>query len=293
MTPIDQSGPATSDPGSRARRPLLLVAGLGSLWLGLYLALPLSAQHSAQQKATEPPSEAVSTDASDQNLAVRHWVVTTAGDRIETRGPHRIDGRRVVFTDMEGALRSIRTDSVDLALSGPRPTVEEPPPQPKTDGAAPTQPAAALVLDERTISAFKEASGGAAASARDPASDDAPGRATAGAGATDRQPTTGSGAKGGPTDSSKRAALEVASWDAVDSEDAESLTVFGTLRNKGPQTAKRPRVTVFLVDERGERIAEAVARITRPDLGPGKTTNFRAHFGGFVPYTKIEFEITQ
>ena len=45
------------------------------------------------------------------------WLVTRDGARLETKGPWKVDGRRVLFTLPNGALSTIRTDEVDLDQS--------------------------------------------------------------------------------------------------------------------------------------------------------------------------------
>ncbi len=48
---------------------------------------------------------------------VADWLVTTHGDRVETRGPWSVRGRTVVFTAISGTLASMRLDEVDLGAS--------------------------------------------------------------------------------------------------------------------------------------------------------------------------------
>ncbi|KAB2962205.1 MAG: hypothetical protein F9K16_09710, partial [Thermoanaerobaculia bacterium] len=45
------------------------------------------------------------------------WLVTTDGGLIETKGPWKVDGRRVVFHLPNGTLSSVRADEVDLDRS--------------------------------------------------------------------------------------------------------------------------------------------------------------------------------
>ena len=73
--------------------------------------------------------------------AVADWLVTADGETIETRGPWKVKGRVVVFTDAKGALSSVRLDDLDLEASetvtadgGPRETKPAPP------AAAPEKP---------------------------------------------------------------------------------------------------------------------------------------------------------
>ncbi len=45
------------------------------------------------------------------------WLMTTDGTAIETRGPWKVQGRTVVFTDTRGTLAAIRLNTVDLEAS--------------------------------------------------------------------------------------------------------------------------------------------------------------------------------
>ena len=45
------------------------------------------------------------------------WLVTTEGERVETRGAWNVRGRMVVFTTKRGTLASMRLDEVDLDAS--------------------------------------------------------------------------------------------------------------------------------------------------------------------------------
>ena len=45
------------------------------------------------------------------------WIVTTDGARLETKGPWKVDGRRIVFTLPNGTLSAMRADEVDLDQS--------------------------------------------------------------------------------------------------------------------------------------------------------------------------------
>ena len=49
--------------------------------------------------------------------AAADWIVTTDGERIETRGPWEVRGRLVVLTRTNGELASMRLSNVDLEAS--------------------------------------------------------------------------------------------------------------------------------------------------------------------------------
>lgn len=60
------------------------------------------------------------------------WLVTRAGERVETEGPWEVRGRMVVFTNVDGVLASIRLSEIDLDAS-----------RAATDDAAASSPAPA------------------------------------------------------------------------------------------------------------------------------------------------------
>lgn len=45
------------------------------------------------------------------------WLVTSEGDAIETKGPWKVKGRMVVFTDAKGNLSSLRASAIDFEAS--------------------------------------------------------------------------------------------------------------------------------------------------------------------------------
>jgi hypothetical protein len=47
-------------------------------------------------------------------LASADWLVTTDGGLIETRGPWRIEGSRVIFASANGTLTAVRASSIDF-----------------------------------------------------------------------------------------------------------------------------------------------------------------------------------
>ncbi len=95
------------------------------------------------------------------------WLVTKDGAQLETKGPWKVDGRRIVFTLPNGMLSALRADDVDLdqsavatarAVEAAR-AVTEPKAEPKTRPPV-------LVLTEKDIppmSGADAAEGGEAA----------------------------------------------------------------------------------------------------------------------------------
>ncbi len=77
--------------------------------------------------------------------ATADLLVTRDGESIETRGPWKVKGRQVIFTDIRGVLSSLRFDDVDLEASeeATRKAKEPPPPKPETPAREPQQAAEA------------------------------------------------------------------------------------------------------------------------------------------------------
>jgi mycoredoxin len=49
--------------------------------------------------------------------AAADWLVTRGGDKVETRGPWKVEGERVLFTDARGSRASLAVAKVDLEAS--------------------------------------------------------------------------------------------------------------------------------------------------------------------------------
>lgn len=75
-------------------------------------------------------------------LAGADILVTRDGERIETKGAWRVEGRRVVYTNAQGTLSAIRTSHVDLEKSQEATDRQKnpppPPPRPQATGPLPT-----------------------------------------------------------------------------------------------------------------------------------------------------------
>ena len=258
----------------RGYRKPLQAPGHGALLLVLMMAITGS-------PVTTPAGAQTASEAraADQD----HWLVMVDGHRIRTRGDYRLEKRRVVFVDEKGELRSIRLDQVDLDASGPIAATDSTPRSDKTSSTGEEAVAPALVLDERSIATY----GGSADGAKTPEEGtNTPSQSTKNPGASEEN-----SAKRSSTNSRTGASLEVASWSIAESDDT-GMTVYGTLKNSGNRASKRPRVLVQLLDERGEKVAEVAARVTNPELRPGKSTNFRARFGRYIAYSTVEFQVT-
>ena len=85
-------------------------------------------------------------------LATADWLVTEDGARVETEGPWRVEGRRVIFELPNGTLSALRLDEVDLDASAEATArAKAPPPTPADVAASRPLPEPVLVLTDKDI----------------------------------------------------------------------------------------------------------------------------------------------
>lgn len=213
------------------------------------------------------------------------WLVTTEGERVETRGPWRLEGSRVVFEAPNGALTAVRASTIDFAATEAYAAELAAPPAPE-ERPVPAEPV--LVLTDRDLprvmhvpepaatatSGADGATGEAAAAGAAPAG--APDRAAAGdAGETER---TGSGDLAG---------VVVTSWQERESD--TGLRFIGTLANESKSFATSLRVEAALFDEAGRLVDTRSARLARTSISPGRSTTFEVDFPGLFAYREVRF----
>jgi hypothetical protein len=195
--------------------------------------------------------------------AAADWLVMKDGGRIETKGTWTVEGRRVLFTQPNGTLSVLRADDVDLdqsaavtaaeAETARKAALPEPPPP------ASTRPPV-LRLTEKDIPPSPEE------------------------GATSGEETT----------SESRAAagdLGVASWQKVQNASAESVEVFGSIKNSGENNITAPSILVMIYDEEGGLLATNEGTINSGMIGPGQTANFRVAFPGVPDFASVKFDV--
>jgi hypothetical protein len=215
------------------------------------------------------------------------WLVTIDGERIETRGPWRIEGSRVVFAAANGALTAVRLASIDLdateayeaelvAAAAPK----EPP--------RPVEPV--LVLTERdlprvhTVEPPLDEAGGQ--DGEDEAT--ATGAQTTGAQTPDAAATAPAPAE--PASGAERGDLSgvvVTSWQ--EREGPSGLRFIGTVANESKNFATQLRVQAALYDERERLIETKSVRLARTSISPGRSTTFEVDFPGIFAYREVRF----
>ena len=188
------------------------------------------------------------------------WLVTKDGARIETRGPWKVDGRRVLFTLPNGTLSAIRSDEIDLDQSAVVTTEAKTPPAVRVP-KEPVKKEPVLRLTEKDIppspvfDAEGEGENGSKEKAEDPTS-----------------------------------ALEVISWEKTEMSSGDGVEIFGTIRNNGKNMIVSPALLVAVYDADGGLLATNSGVVNSPQIAAGKTANFKVDFTGFVDFASAKFD---
>ena len=192
------------------------------------------------------------------------WLVTLSSGRVETRGPWKIKGKLVVFTQADGSLASLRLADVDLNASE-KATAEanriEAQDLPVTV-AAPRNKLAVLT-DETLVRVSKE-----------------PAPADEAAGDKDKKDAA---AKPSGT-------VTVATWKRAERTDGNGIEIQGTLQNNTDKIAANAGVEVQLYNEAGQRLAAAPGILNSTSIQPKGTTDFRATFPDVFTYAEVKFQ---
>lgn len=187
--------------------------------------------------------------------ACADWLVTRDGGRVETKGPWKVKGKLVVFTQADGVLSSLRLSEVNLdasraATESAKIQAEKPP--------APAPPKKKLAV--LTDADFKKATPQGSTTAAPPeAAPDAP-----------------------------AGLVSISSWQRADQEGG--LAIQGTLHNNSDDMVVNAAVEVQLYNEAGDRVGTAPALLTTTSITPKGTVEFRANFPGVFSYSDVKFE---
>jgi hypothetical protein len=193
------------------------------------------------------------------------WLVTRQGGRVETKGPWKIKGKLVVFTDANGTLASLRLADVDIpaseeataeAVEAAAKAAEPPPPQPEKKKES------VLVVTDETLR-----------------------KATA-------PPPPPEGAAPAAPEKKKAGSsvVVVDNWRQVRRAEGDGLEILGTLRNTTSDLVAEAGVLVKLYDDNGKLLATAEGLLSMPSIKPDSSTSFRASFPGLFAFAKAEFE---
>ena len=202
-------------------------------------------------------------------------VVLSDGLRIETRSGFRIEGKRVVFTDRHGKLRSVAVRDVDLDAS--RRSAEPPDTPPMASNTTSTKPEPVLVLDNDDFPHVEEAERQRALA------DEAERRRVhdrAAARSRVRQ-GTGGGQESRPrypptrVDGLATGLAAIGHWSSAPSRQTSGTEVVGRVVNPTDQNLDRVGVKIKIFDEDGKLVKSGSARLDRTRLAPRTSTNFR------------------
>lgn len=188
------------------------------------------------------------------------WLVTNAGERIETRGPWRVEGGRVSFTRPNGTLSALRLSEVDLDASERATRAAGSATKTAAGARSTTTGKPALVLDNE----------GMPTAARRSAEPEEEASEAGAAGSTGR--------------------VNVASHEET-SEPGDDLAFTGVIRNDTKDYASDIQVLVTVYDETGAASATQSARLQKTALAPGASTGFEVQFPGLYITKGTKFEV--
>ena len=196
-------------------------------------------------------------------VATADWLILADGQKVETRGPWRVDNGRVLYTSTSGALTALRLENVDLDASA---KANLPPAKPRP--TPPRKPAA--VINQSDVATVSPA-------VRD-------------GGATD--PISASGTAEATTDSEtagETSSLSISEWRQVPFDSGTKL--MGSVLNGDARSHIGARLEIFLRDETGEVLATAIASLGTRNLQTGDTTTFEATFPNVFSYRDVTFQL--
>lgn len=192
--------------------------------------------------------------------ATADLLITKDGATIETDGPWRVDGRRVLFMLPNGQLSSLRTDELDL------------------DRSALETARAAEVVEQRAELA--------AAPVGEPilrlGEDDLPKEEGSEAAEEEKRAAEAEAPKTPP--------LEIVTFEKMPLDGDEGVQVFGTVRNNGKDTLTSVSITAILYGEEGGMLANGEAQLNKTAIRPGDTASFRVEFPGLPDFASVKFE---
>jgi hypothetical protein len=194
------------------------------------------------------------------------WLVTKDGARVETKGPWRVEGRRVVFTTQAtGTLASLRLADVDLPASE-RATAEAKA-SAETAAGAKAQPETA----KKPVKSFTDKD----FSHTEPAAEGTEEGGEAAAAAQAPPSTT----------------VQVVEWSSETRSEGRQVIIKGSVRNNGTEVATAVAVSVRLIDEQGQLIGTREAQLLTRALRPGQDTTFEATFTDVLTFADAAFEV--
>lgn len=211
------------------------------------------------------------------------WLVLEDGEQIETQGPWKVEGNRVLYTSARGTLSSIRASGVDLEASRDL-TAEKAKPA-EESAAVETAPAAktpVLVLTDADFPRQTSAPPVEAGAAGEEA-DEAGGGDTAG---TPVPPSDN--LENRPARQITPGPVRVLNWSARPTGN-DQIALVGYIQNTGSEVATAVAVSVSLIDSEDVLIGTADAQLSAAALMPGVQAYFEARFQDDINFSSVEF----
>ena len=197
--------------------------------------------------------------------ATADWLVTADGQRLETDGPWRVQGKMVVFKRTNGTLASLRLSEVDVEASR-KATADAVRPAPPPPPPPPSKKPVLILTDEDVGHVTPEG---------EPL---VPGEAPAEAPPEE--------AEAAPAETG----LAVTDWRQIDDPANLDVQILGTVTNTSQDLVTNVSVTVRLLSASGALIAEKEASLSPTTLAAGAAVNFRAAFPGVVSFSRAVFQ---
>lgn len=221
-------------------------------------------------------------------------VVLTDGHHVETRDGFRVEGKMVVFTDLQGHLRSVPLRDVDLEAS--RRTAETKEKEKPAAAGDLKKPEPVLVLENDDLPRVEEAERQRALAAeaeRRRVHDQAAVRSRVETG-------TGGGRKARPrrpissAEGTTPGLASIGHWTSTSSRQTRGIEIVGTVVNPSAKNLDRVTVKLQMVDEDGEIVQSGRARLDRTRLQPRTSTNFRYVDPSLTSLEglRVEFQVT-
>ena len=186
-------------------------------------------------------------------------LLTKDGATIETAGPWKVDGRRVLFTQPNGQLSSINAAEVDLDASALATARAAEAAAAAEEAPAPAPSAPILTLNE----------------------DDLPKETPEGEGDVAETKSETETAPGSP--------LQVVSWEQQQLQNDEGVQIFGVVKNNSRNLLTAVSVTATLYGEEGGMLANGDAQLNRTSIAANETANFRVEFPGLPDFAAVKF----
>lgn len=205
--------------------------------------------------------------ASTATRSAGDWIVTRDGTRIETRGPWRLEGRRVVFEDVAGTLSALRREDVDIEAS--HASSRDRSVDVETSMAVPVTEAGSSVL------VLTDA--------------DVPRGTLAG---PEAGPVAEGSAPSGEAEPAGRSELlvRILSWDLRDAPEIDGVEIVGVLENTSSPLVGDVAIAARIFAADGTPLGESSAVLESDVLVRGEVSRFRVLFEDVADVAMVDLE---